>query len=133
MKATWVGIAQKSSSPCASAPLRSAGPILRTIGNSGVSLAPAIAWKLAMTIPPWNARTQRPQPPATASRLPLRAKPRDVRRSPEHTPAAEACLAQSGIVRGGRIQVFSADGRSRTAIAELYAVADPAYMALTAR
>src|SRR4051794_24476311 len=120
MKATWVGIAQKSSSPCASAPLRSAGPILRTIGNSGVSLAPAIAWKLAIPSLPGTLGPSGRNLRRRRATLPLRAKPRDVRRSPEHTPAAEACLAQ----RGGRIQVLSADGRSRTAIAELYAVAD---------
>src|SRR3954453_5374050 len=51
-------MAQKSAKPCRSAAVRSAGPILRTIGHSGVWLAPAITWKVAMAVPPWKARVQ---------------------------------------------------------------------------
>src|SRR3954470_14097492 len=58
MKKTWLGMAQKSAKPFRSASLRSVGPIRRTVGNAGVSLAPAITGKFAIAVPPWNTRVQ---------------------------------------------------------------------------
>src|SRR3954453_8189659 len=58
MKKTWLGMAQKSAKPFRSASLRSVGPIRRTVGNAGGSLAPGITLNFPIAVPPWNTRVQ---------------------------------------------------------------------------
>src|SRR6266571_1918841 len=58
---TCVGIAEKSSIPPASAPLRSVSPILRTLGYEGVSPTPAITWRFGIVLPPELAASKRPR------------------------------------------------------------------------
>ena len=100
---TCVGIAEKSSIPPASAPLRSVSPILRTLGYEGVSPTPAITWRFGIVLPPeWAASTAAATAASMSPPLALtRATPREFPAIVPHRPDAvirDSLRSQTGHV-----------------------------------